>query len=627
MAVIDNLAKIQYYAPEKPEYVLSKGLMEPYNNHNAASRKKMYNVHVDHRTQLINSEIAYIDTGYSNEFSRYNSALVRADMTYRIIGKVSKFKNIPDHDYILLLHNPINNSYTVTERKHYNHITETNGYLYDNKNIDSKEVGDVFTQGDVIRKSISYDESLNKRDGINLETCFMNIAKTTEDGIFVSEAVRRKFDSPELKPVRINLNDNNIPLNLYGEGRGYKICPNIGEHVKDGILMAHRVAKTDEQYYVKDYNRLRQIMASDEKFTVGEGQVIDINIYCNNPALLATKVEYAQLADMYNEQLKYSIDIFNMLDPIINDKTAKRSAELEDLYLHHKRILNGDMFVADKGKVFSFLVLEFVVLEINTLQIGDKFTNRFGGKGVVSGFSGEDIKILGFLPEEQMPLLDNGRRVEVIVNSAGVVGRLNPGQLIELSTNFIGSRILDKIKSGDLPPEQEYELYLRFLKMFSPNQYAFTRDIIDGFTTQERAEFIEEICRYKAIHLQQEPISESYGIDKLAEAYREFDFVEPYTVQTVMVDSTGNIRYLNTRRTLVSGQIYYYRLKQHAKEKFATTSLSATNVKNQNARSRSSKMFRAPYSRTPKRMGTYIVIYRLKPFELLGTTNNDLATA
>ena len=68
-------------------------------------------------------------------------------------------------------------------------------------------------------------------------------------------------------------------------------------------------------------------------------------------------------------------------------------------------------------------------------------------------------------------------------------------------------------------------------------------------------------------------------------------------------DSMGNPKYVPSRRPVVCGYVYYYRLKQYGKEKFSVTSLSATNIKNENSRNKSSKVYKARYSRTPIRFG------------------------
>lgn len=596
-AIVDQLKMLPKYAPEKPEHWLGKGLMIPCNNHNAASRKKMFNVHTDHRTDLIDPEIAYMDTGYSNEYGRYNSAVLTSDMDYEVVAKISKFSHIPNHDYILVLKSKTGNNYRIYNRKFYNYITETNGYLYNNSFADNLSVGSSIRKGDVIRKTTSYDDAGNKRDGCGLLTTFMNMSKNCEDGIILSEAVRKKFDSPVFKPVRRNINNNVVPLNLYGNNGNYKVCPFVGEDVKDGILMGLRLSKNEEMYYSQNQDRLRKIFISDKKITIGNGTVVDCDIYCNDPDTLYSRPEYTQLAMIYQNQMRFSREIVQVLGSIIADTNNTVSYELEDLYLKHKRILDGQPFLNENESQFSFIVIDFVVYDISRIQIGDKITNRCGGKGVVSGF----------IPEEEMPLLDNGLHVECIANSAGIVGRLNPTQKIEMESNMISSRIIEYIRaglsSGEIELEEAFVEYFKFLSYVCPREELYIRSCVDNMTYNEKEMFMQEIISHDSIYFNPEPISESYGIDLLDKLYKAFPYVDSYDVVIAMRDSNNQIRYLNTRRKLVAGSVYYYRLKQHAEEKFSVTSLSATNIRNQNTRSRSSKIYEAPFSRTPVSFG------------------------
>jgi DNA-directed RNA polymerase subunit beta len=54
------------------------------------------------------------------------------------------------------------------------------------------------------------------------------------------------------------------------------------------------------------------------------------------------------------------------------------------------------------------------------MQEGDKAANRFGGKGVVN-----------VIPDDQMPIAEDGRPLEVLMNSHGIISRSNPSQAIE----------------------------------------------------------------------------------------------------------------------------------------------------------------------------------------------------
>jgi len=64
------------------------------------------------------------------------------------------------------------------------------------------------------------------------------------------------------------------------------------------------------------------------------------------------------------------------------------------------------------------------------LQVGDKMAGRHGNKGVVS-------KIV---PEADMPYLDDGTPIEVILNPLGVPSRMNMGQLFETHLGFAAKK-------------------------------------------------------------------------------------------------------------------------------------------------------------------------------------------
>ncbi|MCP4374634.1 MAG: DNA-directed RNA polymerase subunit beta [bacterium] len=69
-------------------------------------------------------------------------------------------------------------------------------------------------------------------------------------------------------------------------------------------------------------------------------------------------------------------------------------------------------------------VLEMVKVRIATkrkLGVGDKMAGRHGNKGVIARI----------VPEEDMPFLEDGTPVEIVLNPLGVPGRMNLGQILE----------------------------------------------------------------------------------------------------------------------------------------------------------------------------------------------------
>ena len=88
------------------------------------------------------------------------------------------------------------------------------------------------------------------------------------------------------------------------------------------------------------------------------------------------------------------------------------------------------------------MVKVFVAVK-RKLQPGDKMAGRHGNKGVISRI----------LPIEDMPYLDDGTHVDVVLNPLGVPSRMNVGQILETHLGWacagLGRQIgevLDKVK-------------------------------------------------------------------------------------------------------------------------------------------------------------------------------------
>jgi len=75
--------------------------------------------------------------------------------------------------------------------------------------------------------------------------------------------------------------------------------------------------------------------------------------------------------------------------------------------------------------------IEVEVAEIRKIQSGDKLSGRHGNKGVVS-------KVLS---EEEMPFLEDGTPVDVILNPLSVVSRMNLGQILETHLSLAAQKL------------------------------------------------------------------------------------------------------------------------------------------------------------------------------------------
>ena len=576
----------------RPEEMLGRGLRQPFNGCNAGARKVMFSTHSDHILPLIVSEKAIIETGYEIRYGDYASSVLRADANYQVIAKISKFSFAPDHHYWLILRNTEDNKLDVVERISYEHITESYGYLYNNEVLDSLQPG-VFIQKDtILQKSLAFDEYNNRKDGRNFNVAYMALDDNMEDSIIMSQSAADKLVSPLINVIRIPINDNDIPLNIYGDEKIYKVIPDIGEDTINANLIGLRKEKKEEALFSQSVDRLRMFTMSDERRQV-RGKVVDINIYCNNPDILSTHY-YAQLKRYYDELQRQSMEIVKTVLPYVSEG-YKLSYDLEKLFAISKRICNHDQYI-DK-RTFSNIILEVVVLENLPMLVGDKAANRYGGKGIVSSI----------WPNEHMPRFKNGsgdyETVDVIFNSSTMINRENTGQCFELSLTHIGTAIVNEIKKGKYSLEEAFDLIKKYIEFCSPEQAQMLQEYKDNSSREDLMFFIESIVEDDAIHLSMRPISDTMTIDKLDEMYKAFPFVKQNELEVALESSTGETRYVKSRKSVVVGKQYIYRLKQFAEEKFSATSLSATNIKNENTKSKARKDFKELYPNTPIRFG------------------------
>ena len=578
------------------EQMLGKGLNIPNNATSSGSRKILSNVHQSHALVLTRGELPYLATGYENRFGDLSSSIIKTSDDMEIIAKISKFSHAPNHHYYLILKNLRTNEITYIERISYKYITEVYGYLYNNSVIDDIVntfhilPGTVIPKDTILRRSTGFDQFGNKTNGCNVNVTYMALDQNMEDSVIISDTCSEKLSAPLIRWVKIILNENDIPLNIYGNDQIYKVHPDIGEDIKDGILLAYRREKREEAIYTQSVQRLQELMMSDDKITI-KGTIIDMDIYCNNPEYLSKSTYNQQFYAYYKDRLRMDKELIDTIGPYIAQGYTL-SYELQKLFAYAKDELNGKKFI-DK-KQFSNIIITFAVVENRKLGIGDKVADRYGGKGVIS-------KIV---PEALMPRMDNGLHVEMIKNSSTMYNRENAGQIFELEINYISMKILDRIRENpDMQPDAALNLILRFVQLQSPKQYeamkAYT-NLLDG---DELKEFLDSITMLTCIPISNEPMSETMDIDKLGMLYKAFPWIQPSSLVVPIIDSNNQVRFINTRRPMIAAPQYYLRLKQFAEEKFSATSLSSTNLKNENSKNKASKNYREPNSKTPIKFG------------------------
>ena len=127
-------------------------------------------------------------------------------------------------------------------------------------------------------------------------------------------------------------------------------------------------------------------------------------------------------------------------------------------------------------------VLEMVKVFIATkrnLSVGDKMAGRHGNKGVVSIV----------LPEEDMPFLDDGTPVDIILNPLGVPSRMNVGQILETHLGWAAKKAGFRAITGAFDGASEADIEAALEEAGLPKSGVTT--LFDGRTG---APFEQETC-------------------------------------------------------------------------------------------------------------------------------------
>jgi len=125
-------------------------------------------------------------------------------------------------------------------------------------------------------------------------------------------------------------------------------------------------------------------------------------------------------------------------DPRVNEQID----EIEEMTSRQidvlKKIVNEKKEKLTKGDELPPGVIKLVKVYIamkRKLSVGDKMAGRHGNKGVIARI----------LPEEDMPYLEDGTPVEIVLNPLGVPSRMNVGQILETHLGWAGFELGGKI--------------------------------------------------------------------------------------------------------------------------------------------------------------------------------------
>ena len=239
-------------------------------------------------------------------------------------------------------------------------------------------------------------------------------------------------DGPATDGGEMALGRNLLVAFMPWEGHNYEDAIILSQRlVQDDVLSSihieeHEVDARDTKLGPEEITRDIPNVSEEVLADLDERGIIRIGAEVRDGDLLVGKVTPKGETELTPEE--------RLLRAIFGEKAREvRDTSLKVPHGETGTVIGVKVFDKDEGDELPPGVNQLVrVYVANKRKItdGDKLAGRHGNKGVIS-------KIL---PVEDMPFLEDGTPVDVVLNPLGVPGRMNVGQILELHLGWAASR-------------------------------------------------------------------------------------------------------------------------------------------------------------------------------------------
>ncbi len=587
---------------------------------NNIKRGEMNTKHHTQHLTIDNPEFPFFYDGKENVIGEHSSFHLNTDKEYKVIEIVKKYnERLKGKSRIALyfLYSKSDDSYTVIERKEVENLTENFGFEYNNEYLDQTCVGDIIPKDTALYKSTSYDEYDNFRIGINGRVLHAVHPAVQDDAIIISESFAKKVTNKVVSRA-IPINDNTILLNLYGKpGKNgiYQGLPNIGDHINNGIICATRTIREAKMFSDLRDAALNTINDQTDQVYYGNGDIIDINIYCNNPNIKLNKVNY-QLMEYYNDCRWFYTKIYKICKKIINSGSTNIDDEIHRWMRLAMNYLDTKSIWAWNDNTFSNMMVEVLIRDKEPITIGRKITGRAGNKTVVcSIWKDEDMPYLttSYTKDQYGVVQPTGvrERVDMITNPLAPINRTIPMILKEGSVTFILDRARKHASTMDDYIEQK-EFLFDIISMLNPKMYKELEDLWDTLTERERKSFIKDaisidrdgkLMTNNGMYLRWEAFDDSFNLrDGIINVYNKYEnIIKPYHI-FIPKPKWGRDIYIGDD---CIGYQYMLILKQSGEKGFSVRSAGSISDESLPEKDHQNKIGRSRRSTKPIRFGEY----------------------
>ena len=307
----------------------------------------------------------------------------------------------------------------------------------------------VYAEADgVVKKADGVSVEVEYKDGVKTYN-LIHFAKTNDDRCYNQRVCVRRGDKVKKGDVLIegaSIKDGELAL---GKNLLVAFMPWRGYNMDDAIILSSRLVQDDEltSINIRDFDvEVRETKLGPEQVTrdipnvseaalrhLDEDGIVTVGSEVHNGDVLVGKITPKGEQELSSEE--------RLLRAIFGEKA--KDVRDTSVRMHGSdtgKVVGVKVFTREQGHDLKAGVLKQIkifVAEMRKISVGDKLAGRHGNKGVVARI----------LPVEDMPFMEDGTPVDVLLSPMGVPSRMNLGQLYETHLGMAARALGYKVAS------------------------------------------------------------------------------------------------------------------------------------------------------------------------------------
>ena len=275
---------------------------------------------------------------------------------------------------------------------------------------------------------VTYDK------GGDREYKLQHFEKTNDDRCYNQRTVvarGQKVSKGDTLIEGASINDGELAL---GRDLLVAFMPWRGYNMDDAIVISNRLVEDDTltSINIKDFDvEVRETKLGPEQVTrdipnvsehslrhLGEDGIVTVGSEVSNGDILVGKITPKGEQELSSEE-RLLRAIFGEKAKDVRDTSVRMNGSSTG------KVVDVRVYTREQGhelKAGVIMQIKIYVAEMRKIGVGDKLAGRHGNKGVVSRV----------LPIEDMPFMEDGTPIDIVLSPMGVPSRMNLGQLFEI---------------------------------------------------------------------------------------------------------------------------------------------------------------------------------------------------